>query len=41
LNTSNPETKYLREEGREDPWLFCEVERAPQVKLLGNPASDT
>jgi hypothetical protein len=35
LDTCHSYTTYLREQGREDPWLFFEAERGPPAKQLG------
>jgi len=38
LRTYHPDTLYLREQGREDPWLLLETKRGPRAKTksLGN-----
>jgi hypothetical protein len=36
FNIYNPDTSYLREQGCEDPWLFCEAKRGPRPKMFLN-----
>jgi hypothetical protein len=35
LDTCHPDTKHLREQGREDPWLFSEAKMGPRAKMVG------
>jgi hypothetical protein len=35
LVTYHPDTRYLREQGCEDPWLFFEAKRGPRAKEYG------
>ena len=34
LDTFHPHTLYLRQQGREDPWLFFEDKRGPRAKTF-------
>ena len=36
LDTYRPDTKRLREQGCENPWLFFEAKMGPRSKRLGN-----
>jgi len=36
LGTTHPDTLYIRQQGREDPWLFFEAMRIREQKGLGN-----
>jgi len=36
LDTYQPDTLYLREQGCKDPYLFFEAKRDPQAKRLGD-----
>jgi len=35
LDTYHPDTLYLRQQGCEGPWLFCEAKRVPRGKRVG------
>ena len=35
LSTTHPDTLYIRQQGREDAWLFFEAKRGPRAKRFG------
>ena len=35
LDIHHPDTRWLREQGCENPWLFSETKRGPRAKKLG------